>query len=213
MSAVSGGGNYISDSQIMEWLAVQQDRIYGDLRGSMEGANDRGKFIEDLNQIKSEIHDANREGKGDFSQVLHDIKAFKEQYGSDPQFQQICEDLNGMFQSLHDGAGAAKQYKKDYKQYEADHAAWQAQQPDQGPDYSTEPQPPEKPGPQHYDDGQLKDWDEQIGAKIDSLNKNDQLGMIHIQELRSTLDQGSQMASSFISSGDKTSSAIINNIA
>src|SRR4051794_27447777 len=39
MSAISGGGNYISDGQIMEWLASQQDRIYGDLKESIDLAD------------------------------------------------------------------------------------------------------------------------------------------------------------------------------
>jgi hypothetical protein len=76
--------------------------------------------------------------------------------------------------------------------------------------------PPKEPptlGPQGYDENTMKDWATQIDGKTDVAGKNDQLTMIHIQELKATLDQGSQLASTFISSGDKTQSAIINNIA
>ena len=43
MSAV--GGNYISDGQIMAWLANQQDRIYGDLKESMDLAETRAEVV------------------------------------------------------------------------------------------------------------------------------------------------------------------------
>ena len=64
-----------------------------------------------------------------------------------------------------------------------------------------------------YSKDTIDKWTKLIGDKVETSGKNDQLTMIHIQELKATLDQGSQLASTFISSGDKTSSSIIGNIA
>ena len=58
MSAV--GGNYISDGQIMAWLASQQDRIYGDLKESMDLAETRADFASELVEIKAHLEEANR---------------------------------------------------------------------------------------------------------------------------------------------------------
>ena len=64
-----------------------------------------------------------------------------------------------------------------------------------------------------YTDEEIETWTNLIDGKLDSSSKNDQLTMIHIQELRGTLDQSTQLASSLIAGGDKTASAIINNLA
>jgi hypothetical protein len=80
-------------------------------------------------------------------------------------------------------------------------------------DFLIKPKEPEVPPEQKYDDNTLKEWDELIGGKLDVVSKNDQLTMIHIQQLKASIDQGSQFGSQYIASGDKTSSSIINNIA
>lgn len=224
MSAVSGGGgNYVSDGSIMEWLALQQDRIYGDLKDSMDLAEKRAGFTDDLNNIKSAIHDAN--GKKDFTQVSADMKAFTEKYGAEPEFAELCEGLKGMFDDVCSGGQAMRDYQEKLAAYPAAKAAYEVQQLQFSLDPQlvldavskgtvlAEPELPTKPTEQSYDDDKLKQWDELIAGKVDVASKNDQLTMIHIQELKATLDQGSQLASTFISSGDKTQSAIINNIA
>jgi hypothetical protein len=230
MSAVSGGGNYISDGQIMAWLATQQDRIYGELKENMDTANERGDFIEELNKIKSDLHAANK--SKDFTQVDAELQAFMDKYESDPRFTKLVDGLKGIADRVHQDLLA------DLKPNATPVTATpHAQQAFIGPHGATTASPGQtvpivtkawvspngtklpvggdyKPKTKDgYSDDQMKDWDDLISSKADLANKNDQLTMIHIQELRSTLDQSSQLASSFISSGDKTSSAIINNIA
>src|SRR5258706_9813937 len=100
MSAVSGGGgNYISDGQIMAWLANQQDRIYGDLEKSMDLSDKRAEFTGDLTKIKADLQHANEHN--DFKQVDGELQAFKEKYGSDPDFAKACADLDGMITQIH----------------------------------------------------------------------------------------------------------------
>lgn len=216
MSAVTGGGNYISDGQIMAWLANQQDRIYGDLRDSMDMSEQRAKTNEDLGTIKAHLHDANACDPPDFNKVRGEIHEFIELHGDDPEYAKICEDLQGISDKIGENtvqnqlkgvASAVNPFapvKADSETAEApsseqvDHAAGVALKPGESLKVS---------------DSQLQAWDDLIQTKIDAGSKNDQLTMIHIQELKATLDQGSQLASTFISSGDKTQSAIINNIA
>jgi hypothetical protein len=225
MSAVGGGGNYISDGSIMAWLANQQDRIYGDLRESMDLSETRAEFTDELNNIKSHLQEANDSKNHDFSQVDAELQAFIEKYGSDPSFAKLCEGIDDIAARVHGDYEGHKHYAEAHAVYEAKNKAYLEQQAliehDLGAaatllangSFLTKPEEPVDPGVQKYTADQLKSWDELIGGKTDTASKNDQLTMIHIQELKATLDQGSQLASTFISSGDKTSSSIINNIA
>lgn len=224
MSSVSGGGgSYISDGQIMAWLANQQGRIYDDLKDSMDLSEQRADFSNELNTIKSHLQDANE--SGDFSKVNAELQSFIDKYGADPRFEELCEGLDGLAARISKDYDAHANYGDAIDKYKVDAVAYAKQQGEflLDPNALQEaissgtllamPEIPVDPGVPKYNDNQMKSWDELISGKTDAASKNDQLTMIHIQELKATLDQGSQLASTFISSGDKTSSAIINNIA
>jgi hypothetical protein len=230
MSAVSGGGNYISDSQVMAWLAEQQNRIYGELGENMDLADDRADFVEALSKIKSDLHGA-KSNEG-IKKVDEELQAFITKYGSDPRFAEDMAGLDDIAARVNaDAKATVAPPPPPLSPEDKANPGSSAQSPTPGVKGGNLQAPPGThyagTGPhgeirwEHdttktftgYSDDDLKAWDDLIGSKTDHANKNDQLTMIHIQELRSTLDQGSQLASSFISSGDKTSSAIINNIA
>lgn len=224
MSSIGGGGgNYISDGQIMQWLANQQDRIYSDLRDSMDLSEQRADLTNDLNTIKSHLQEANE--SGDFSQVNDELQAFVGNYAADPRFAELCDGIDDIAAKIKGDYEGHMNFSEAFAQYKVDAKAAAEQQihfllhPDALQEavasgtVLTMPDRPVDPGVPHYTENQMKSWDELISGKTDHASKNDQLTMIHIQELKATLDQGSQLASTFISSGDKTSSAIINNIA
>jgi hypothetical protein len=224
MSAV-GGSNYISDGSIMAWLAIQQDRIYGDLRESMDLSETRADFTNELNTIKSHLQEANDSEDHDFGKVDAELQAFMEKYGSDPNFAKLCQGIDDLAARIHNDYEGHKNYVAAHAVYDAQKMAYVEQQV--AIDHNAgaaiallaagklleEPKEPVDPGVPTYTEEQIKRWDQLIGDKTDGASKNDQLTMIHIQELKATLDQGSQLASTFISSGDKTSTSIINNIA
>jgi hypothetical protein len=221
MSAIGSGGNYISDGDIMAWLANEQDRIYGDLSKSMDLSDKRAEFTDKLNNIKADLETANK--SHDFSKVDGELQDFMRTYGSDPEFQGLCDGLKDMASQIHSGCQAQQDYADKQAQYSTDVANYKvalgkvltftASAADYALIEKGVPQAPTAPGPQVYDDGQMQSWDTLISGKTDVSGKNDQLTMIHIQELKATLDQSAQLGSTFISSGDKTNSAIINNIA
>jgi hypothetical protein len=226
MSTVSGsGGNYISDEQIMAWLAKQQDDIYGDLKGSMKLSEDRAKFTDELNNIKAHLHEANDSPGHDFNKVNEELQTFIGTYGSDPDFAELCKGLDDIATHVQSDCNAQTKYAAEMANYQSLFDARSAQESSLRLDPAAfmlavvsntliqVPKKPDEPAVQQYTEAQMKTWDELIGSKTDVSSKNDQLTMIHIQELKATLDQGAQLASTFISSGDKTSSAIINNIA
>jgi hypothetical protein len=223
MSAVSGGGgNYISDGAIMEWLARQQDRIYGDLRGAMDLSESRAHFADALNDIKAHLAEANR--TKDFGKVDAELQAFIDKYGSDPNFAETCESLRGMADKIHgDWDYANKGYNDAYANYTKDLVSYNsavaaAESALAGSHGSLQnsvirerqPTPPAVPT-KSYKPEDIDTWTKLIDGKLDVSSKNDQLTMIHIQELKATLDQGAQLGSTFISSGDKTIDSILHN--
>lgn len=218
MSAV--GGNYISDGQIMAWLATQQDRIYGDLKDSMDLAERRADFQSALTNVKSHLADANN--TKDFSAVDKELQGLMESYGADPEFAEACEQLKPLADRIHaDHVYKTEEYPAASATYEAA-VADATEQVDQSnfrggrggasplQNGSVKAEKPADPV-SSYSKEDLDNWTNIVGGQIDNAGRNDQLTMIHIQELKATLDQGSQLASTFISSGDKTTSSILNN--
>lgn len=213
MSAIEGNNNYISDGDIMAWLATEQDRIYGQLSDAMDLSDKRAKFADDLNNIKAELQQAN--ASGDFRKVDADLQSFVNAYGSDPQLGDLCNGLDDMAAKIHsDLQGQTPPELQVYTQPPSSDAATMNARLNLGGGQLLQPIRPEQPNTdagQHYSDADMQAWKDLITGKLDSSSKNDQLTMIHIQELKATLDQGTQLGSTYIASDDKTVNAIINN--
>lgn len=226
MASISGNGNYVSDADIMVWLAQEQDRIYGDLRESMDLARDRASFADALNGVKAALHQANGAEPSNFQEAHAKMQEILENYGSDPDYAELCKDLEKIAGPLaarvaeEDGHAAALQkYEQAQKAVQAIKATQES--PDyKGPKLSISQleQDAEKLRPtplmnHPFSDNDLKTFDDIIGGKLELVNRNDQLAMIHIQQLKSLGDQSTQLGSQFIASTDKTMGSIINNIA
>lgn len=225
MTSINGGGNYVSDGDITAWLALQQDRVYGDLRDSMDLGQRRADFVDALNDIKTELHNVNKTDQRDFSGVDAKLQELLKTYGNDPEFAELCQGLNQLADPIHQRVNAFEQNARQREAYtNAVKDFVDSGGNMNGPSVQNKVikgvlqtlNKPIDPGQLPniaYDDDQLKIWDDLIGGKLDVLNKNDQLNMIHIQQLKALADQGTQLGSQFIGSGDKATSAIINNIA
>jgi hypothetical protein len=215
MSAV--GGNYISDGAIMAWLAEQQDRIYGDLKDSMDLAERRADFQSALTNVKAQLADANN--TKDFSAVDKQLQDLMATYGSDPEFAEACAQLKPIADRIHgDLDYKINVYPEAKEKFDAAVADAQSRVDSgnsggrggglqNGAIHVAKPAEPTS----SYSKEDLDNWTNIVGGQVDNAGRNDQLTMIHIQELKATLDQGSQLASTFISSGDKTTSSILNN--
>jgi hypothetical protein len=210
MSAV--GGNYISDGAIMAWLANQQDRIYGDLKNSMDLAERRADFQSALTNVKSQL--ANASNTQDFSAVDKELQDLMATYGSDPEFAEACAELKPMADRIHaDHTYKTEVYPEARDKYDAAVVKAATSIVAGDTNLSNTVVTVAKPTDpiSSYSKEDLDAWTNTVGGQIDNAGRNDQLTMIHIQELKATLDQGSQLASTFISSGDKTTSSILNN--
>jgi hypothetical protein len=52
---VNRASNFISDDNLLIWLAQRQDGLYGELRDHMDMSRARSKLIEDLGHLKQEV--------------------------------------------------------------------------------------------------------------------------------------------------------------
>ena len=72
--------NYISDENLLVWLAQTQDGLYGELRDHMDMSRARSKLMADLNHLKSELDGDDT----DPAQVRAEIEALLAQYAGTP---------------------------------------------------------------------------------------------------------------------------------
>lgn len=199
MSAVGGGG-YISDGALLAWATQQQNRLYGDLQDTMHQQELQGQMASDLADIKlhlSALHNHPEETKN----VDAELKAFVANYGSNPQFDEITVTVREI-----DKAVAAQLPPEPAGPTTAAGRVYGA------PGHTTHAVQPGKT-PKALPEAVIKEWTDTLDKKLGAAGTNEQLGMIHINEIKSTIDQGTQMTSQLIKSSNDSMSSIIHNIA
>ena len=198
MSINTSGSNYMSNASIMEWMEAKTDGIYGKMRTAMDQSNNRVAAEDALNDIKAKIDDLEASG-ADASQLRQQIDDTIAKYSAEfPEvggvLQPIAEELSKRFEATH------------YKTLSASTAS--NPRPGSMPD---EPVPsggragggPAGPGGANDENVQMKTqtedpkkvelptvkvssedaerWTKEIGNKVDTLSKQDQLGLTYIQ--------------------------------
>jgi hypothetical protein len=206
MSAV--GGNYMSDGAIMAWVASQQNRLYGDLKSTMDLQERRAQMTGDLADIKKNIEIANRHPEK-FPEAYREMQAFVDQYGDVPEFDELVATVREIMASVEKklpgnlSAVAPGGSGSSLTKGTSDLGSLLV-----------------KPGAalpvvektdDRFADETIEDWMDTIDKKLDASGTNEQLGMIKINEIKSTIDQGTQMASQLIKSGNDSTNLILNN--
>jgi hypothetical protein len=206
MSAV--GGNYMSDGAIMAWVATQQDRLYGDLKSTMAIQEQRAQMTSDLADIKKNIEIANRHPEK-FPEVHREMQAFVDEYADVPEFDELVgtvrEIMTAVEKKLPSSVPVAV---SDDGGSSLTKGTATGGNPLAKPGAKL-PVPPKVGG--NFADETIKDWMDTIDKKLDASGTNEQLGMIKVNEIKSTIDQGTQMASQLIKSGNDSMSSILNN--
>jgi hypothetical protein len=196
--------NYLSSSSIDAWMEQKTDALYGQMRESMDTSNRRADAENALNDIKAKLLAAKDSG-GDAADVRAAINETLAEYKDVPE---VAEALQPLAKTLTDKYAAA--------------ANQPASQPlagygggGRGSSYSSQTVPPSlTAAPQVKLDGsQIDDMTKTIGDAVDGLGKQDQLGLINIQELNSEINQAKQIASALLDAASKSADAIISHIA
>jgi hypothetical protein len=197
--------NYLSSSSIDAWMDQKTDSLYGQMRDSMDTSNRRADAENALNDIKAKLLAAKDSGS-DADEVRAAINDALAEYKDVPEvreaLQPLADTLSTKYQAaidaakgwvgtpINNGSGAHGMY--NYSQ----------------PSHTT----PNDPAPVKLSKDEVDDMTKTIGDAVDGLGKQDQLGLINIQELNSEINQAKQIASALLDASSKSSDAIINHI-
>lgn len=207
--------SYLSDSAILAWVTAQQQRLYGDLHGAMDFVELRANMASDAADIKQLMAEASDPAKlRELQQQLH---AFAEKYGSFPEFAEVMETMGAIQTQVDAKVTEYDNYDVAYANYEsAKGDAPESSDPVQRGNPETyadadAPAPPSEVTP--FDKDALEGFTSTLDSKIDASNNNEQIGMIHINEIKSNIDQSTQLASQLIKTSNDASAVVINNLA
>jgi hypothetical protein len=195
--------NYVSDSAILAWVQVQQERQYGQLGATMDFETMRGEMATDAANIKQDMLKASKDPK--VIPALNDeIKAFQDKYGDVAEFADVTAQVAEYAETVSSRAGEMSDLPERQ-------AIWDALPVPADGEPDGRGNRPEAPGALDKDD--VKAWADTLDKIVDNSNQNEQLGMIHINEIKSTIDHTAEIASQLIKSSNDTTKFTINNFA
>lgn len=186
MSTINhASGSYMSNAEIIGWMQAKTGGLYQKMKDAMEVSDSRADLEEAINEAKGLIMQGQGQGHADPILVSQKLQEIKEKFGdSFPEAIDSLEHVAGELSKRFENAGA-------------------------------DPYPTEgnnKTALVHIDEKDATRWSQELGDLVGTLGKDDQLGMINIQEFNAQINQAKQTASALIDAANKSSSAIINNI-
>jgi len=201
MSISATSSSYISHDTIDAWMQSKTEEAYSDMRAGMDTSGHRTDAEKALNGIKNQLLQMKTNGK-DASEVTDAVNEAIEQFGDEfPDVKEalagLAETLNGRAKDAHDAAEAPTQIPTTDDQ---SNTTW------------TEGPPTHCPKPVYASEKEIDAWTSGITDAVDGLGKDDQLGLLRLNQLNSHINQTEQIASALIDSRNKTMDSIINRI-
>ena len=194
--SISATSNYMSNDQIIAWMEKKTDDQYGRLEDSMDVANGRATEEQDLNDIKTLIVDSKTNG-GDAQALSDAVNAAMDKYKDDPEAMKVLGPIQSTLKDEYDAASDAASTSTSYSS---------------GGSAMVSVSQTSTPAPVKITDDQRDAWGKSIDGTISDLSKQDELGMVDIQELNSEINQAKQLASALMDSADKSATSIIDHI-
>jgi len=188
----SSGSGYISNGELLAWLANVTGDKWGELRGEMMNTDARHELMEDLGHLKTEFDKAaDTQDVSTLRQTVADLQAKYEGTSEQAKVDELCK---GFLTEIDKTEAAGARFEDAEGPFEstdaaADAAAQKARLL-----------------------GQLETWADDVQNKVDRLGRDDQLGLIRIQELQSNISQNVSMTSNLIKTDDQAKTAIIMNM-
>jgi len=189
--SINGTTNYMSNGSILAWMEAKTEGIYGKMRTAMDTTDARANAEEALNKIKSKFADA-AANETDGVLLKADIEDAIKKHGA--EFPEVAETLQPILDELNQ-----RQAKNEFDAKNN----WLTQ-------WTNFAAPDPKPVSISGDDS--KRWGDSIDNQVEAFGKQDQLGMINIQEYNAQLNQAKQTASALMDAADKSANAIISHI-
>jgi phage-related protein len=198
----SGGSGYISNGELLAWLANVTGDKWGELREEMMTTDARHELMEDLGNLKTEFDKAaDTKNTSTLGETIADLKAKYAGTNDEAKIDALVADLEPVVARVDQAYDQVKTVTNTT--YDADGNA-RTETFKIGEDYADD----------LNDDliGQLETWSDDVQNKVDRLGRDDQLALIRIQELQSNISQQVSLASNLIKSDDQAKSAVIMNI-
>jgi len=198
--------NYLSSSSIDAWMEQKTDSLYGQMRDSMDTSNRRADAENALNDIKAKLLAAKDSGS-DADEVRAAINNALAEYKDVPEVRETLQPLADTLTTKYQAAiDAAKGWVGTLPNNGSGaHGTYNYSQPSHTA--------PHDPAPVKLSKDEVDDMTKTVGDAVDGLGKQDQLGLINIQELNSEINQAKQIASALLDASSKSADAIISHIA
>jgi len=212
MTIHASGSNFISNSEILTWMQHKTDGIYGHMRDAMDTSNTRADAEDALNTIKGKLSELKtKNATPEEVKALVD-KAIKD-YPDVPEVEKVlgsfAKDLDAQQEAATIGASQAQgelnRISSTYHGFASVPRTMQGR--------VQELMSLAHPKALSIDDAKVETWTKEIGTTVEGLGKQDQLGLINIQEFNAQLNQAKQTASALMDAADKAANSIINHIA
>jgi hypothetical protein len=198
----SGGSGYISNGELLAWLANVTGDKWGELREEMMTTDARHELIEDLGNLKTEFDKAaDTKDTSTLDQTIADLKA---KYAGTSDEAKINALVDGFLPEI----------EKTQRAYDDVVEITGTTTDADGNVQTTHTQRGKAEADKQNDKlvGQLETWSDDVQNKIDRLGSDDQLALIRIQELQSNISQQVSLGSNLIKEDDQAKSSVIMNI-
>ncbi|HEY2410236.1 MAG TPA: hypothetical protein VGI10_29730 [Polyangiaceae bacterium] len=206
----TGSSNYMSDSEIMAWMEQKTEGLYQSMRDSMDVANRRADLESALGDMQGLLADT-KTGEASADQVYAKMGDLLDQYKDFPEVTQMLEPMYATMTTQRNAAGQQAAQVAATNEHNAQlQQAYIDQHPGQHPPDFGAQQP--TPPPFSVSAADADAWGAQMKDKVDYLGKQDQLGLINIQDVNSQINQAKEIASNLIDSQNKSASAVVANI-
>ena len=196
--SISASTNYMSSSSIEAWMEQKTEDLYGSMRGAMDESNTRADAEAALNDIKAKMANAAKDGS-DTADLQQEIKDTLDKYKDIPAVVSVLTPLDTDL-SARTAAAEAAAHQPVHLTYSGGRNPV-VYQPATG-----------DPEPVKLSQDDSDRYGKQISDVVDDLGKQDQLGLINIQEFNSQINQTKQIASALMDAADKAANAIISHI-
>jgi hypothetical protein len=220
MSIHTSSTNYMSNATILEWMETKTEGLYSKMRASMDQSNNRVAAEDALNDLKGKIDDLKASG-ADAGPLRDQIEEAIAQHGAEfPEVGEVLQPIaNELTQRIEDAL-----LKRVAPTAPPNHATTRSNTHGNSPpahpssaktnvgksthSHSTKVELP----PVKISKDDAERWTKQITDKVDTLGKEDQLGMIHLQEFNAQLNRTKDTASALMASANKAADNIVSHI-
>lgn len=204
--SINATSNYMSNADIMAWMETKTEGLYSKMRASMDTSNDRADAEDALTDINAKIDQAERSGQDPIEAYTAINDAIKKYGGEFPEVTEVLQPMATALKARYDAVADAavnRPLKAPTTVTTGKNGQTSA---------SVNQWHPPAPTSVKIEKEEGDAWIKNIQGKLDVLGKQDQLGLIHIQDLNSQLNRAQDTASALMASAAKSADTIVSHI-